>query len=67
MRTPLGEQPDAAKLYASTDWAGLAAAGKLATLTNDTLKSYLYSNRLPVSGKKADLIARIEMHMKGRR
>ena len=57
------KQPDVAALYAQTDWAGLAAQGKLTSLTNPTLKAYLASNRLPVSGNKADLIARIESHL----
>lgn len=40
-----------------------AVDGTLAQLTNDTLKAYLQYNKLPKSGRKAELIDRIISHV----
>ena len=42
---------------------GLAAGGKLATLTVEELKLYCAANNLVKGGKKADIIARITEHV----
>ena len=47
----------------SLDVSGLAAAGKLGSLTIPQLKAYCRSIKQPVGGKKADLEARIKAHL----
>ncbi|GMH40380.1 hypothetical protein BSKO_08284 [Bryopsis sp. KO-2023] len=47
----------------SVDWKDLADKGKLAKLTVAELKKYLEFHKLRLSGKKADLVARIEDHL----
>lgn len=42
---------------------GLARRGKLASLTVAQLTKYLQLHKLPTSGKKADIIARITEHV----
>ncbi|GBF89248.1 ATP-dependent DNA helicase 2 subunit 1 [Raphidocelis subcapitata] len=55
--------PHTADAYAEFDWATLAGQDKLSRLTNDQLKVYLRYHNLPLSGKKADFIARITNHV----
>lgn len=55
--------PHTADAYAEFDWASLVGQDKLNRLTNDQLKVYLRYNNLPLSGKKADFIARITNHV----
>lgn len=45
------------------NWQQAADSGRLAKLTVPVLKEYLREHGLPLSGKKADLVARIEGHL----
>eukprot|EP00301_Raphidiophrys_heterophryoidea_P002342 c11089_g2_i1.p1 GENE.c11089_g2_i1~~c11089_g2_i1.p1 ORF type:complete len:605 (+),score=172.79 c11089_g2_i1:577-2391(+) len=47
------------------EWSKLAANGQLAALTLPDLKSFLKDHGLKVSGKKEELIVRIENHLAG--
>lgn len=57
------QEPQSARTLDSIDWAKLAENGELTKLTRDILKSYLQLHRLPVSGRKADLVQRINEHI----
>lgn len=48
---------------ADFNWQELRADGKLGKLTIAQLKLYLRKHSLPLSGKKGDLVSRIEDHM----
>eukprot|EP00164_Ancoracysta_twista_P002354 GFYU01003113.1.p1 GENE.GFYU01003113.1~~GFYU01003113.1.p1 ORF type:complete len:619 (+),score=198.99 GFYU01003113.1:106-1962(+) len=48
---------------AERDWNELVDSGKLAKCTIPDLKEYCTKNRLPTSGKKADLVERVEEHV----
>ena len=41
----------------------MAQAGKLSSITMDQLKVYLRAHSLNLTGKKADLVARIDEHV----
>lgn len=45
------------------DWQQLAESGDLSKLTMDQLKLYLRANKLRLSGKKGELVARVEEHL----
>lgn len=53
----------AAPVTSEVDVEQLAADGKLKSLKVDVLKAYLKKHRLPVGGKKEDLIQRITRHV----
>eukprot|EP00743_Colponemidia_sp_Colp-15_P002621 GILK01002839.1.p1 GENE.GILK01002839.1~~GILK01002839.1.p1 ORF type:complete len:631 (-),score=167.71 GILK01002839.1:47-1906(-) len=60
-----GDEPKRAKkpVPAADNVAQLAASDAIKKLTVDQLKGYLSGQKLPVSGKKDDLIARIRKHL----
>ncbi len=63
-KAPGSAVEDPSEQYVSIDWQALGGrSGGLEGLTLDKLKLYLHFHRLPVSGKKADVCARIRNHM----
>lgn len=53
----------AAGAGSSVNWQQAADTGRLAKLTVPVLKEYLREHGLPLAGRKADLVARIEEHI----
>eukprot|EP00951_Prasinocladus_malaysianus_P023910 scaffold204752_cov20-Prasinocladus_malaysianus.AAC.1 len=56
-------RPPARNTTESHDFDALAASGKLKTLKVPELKAFLSMHKLPVGGKKEDLIARITSYL----
>jgi hypothetical protein len=59
-RKAAGDDGDSAAFLASTDWKQENAAGTLRKMTVTNLKIYCRAHSLPLSGKKADVLARVE-------
>ena len=66
LEAPRAKKPRAAKIETpetTADWLVLHERGSLGGLTNPVLKGYCTSNKLPVGGKKDDLVERISAHL----
>eukprot|EP00741_Cyanophora_paradoxa_P000203 tig00000402_g197.t1 len=57
---------EAAEKAAAINWKSLAADGSIKSLTMDQLKSYCRTNGLKLSGKKEELVARVQAHIDGK-
>ncbi|KAK3285317.1 ATP-dependent DNA helicase II subunit 1 [Cymbomonas tetramitiformis] len=62
-KRPAEKSVDDLRDASDVDWVALAKEGKLAKLTVPKLKAYCSAHKLPASGKKDDLVARISEHL----